>query len=58
MAFGVDGNERLQVNTSGAKVFGDVEFDTNAQSIILKSPNNTQYRVSVSNAGALTATAV
>jgi hypothetical protein len=37
---------------------GDVETDTVGKGFILKSPNGTRYRISVSNAGALSASAV
>ena len=37
---------------------GDVETDAVGKGFILKSPNGTRYRISVSNAGALSASAV
>jgi hypothetical protein len=39
----------------GGKVYGDIEFDATKGSII-KSPNGTRYRITVSDAGTLSAT--
>jgi hypothetical protein len=47
-------------NTAVTKVTtsGDVETDAVGKGFVLKSPNGTKYRISVSNAGALSASTV
>ncbi|AWG44154.1 hypothetical protein BEH_24200 [Priestia filamentosa] len=52
---GTKGNHFL--NTSGGKLYGDVEFDVGTGAII-KSPNGTKYRITVDDTGTLSTTVV
>jgi len=58
--YGPDGSTAaILINqTALTAATGDVEVATIAKGLILKSPNGTRYRVTVSNAGALVVTAV
>jgi hypothetical protein len=60
VAFGADDNTNFTVRlgTSATRRFevlnsGNISILTDGQGILMKSPNGTEYKVSVSNAGAL-----
>ena len=54
-----NGNEKLATTNTGINVTGDVKVGTSqAQGVILTSPNGTEYRLVVANDGTLSTTAV
>jgi len=50
--------KQLKIDMDGVEVTGDVEVTNSSDGLILKSPNGTRYRVTVSNGGTLSVSAV
>jgi len=51
-------NAIKSLSTSPSEFAGDLEVTDSAKGVILKSPNGTRWRISVSNAGAISATSL
>ncbi|MCP4991779.1 MAG: hypothetical protein GY928_38675 [Colwellia sp.] len=55
---GMSSPKQLKIDDNGIEVTGDVEVTNSSDGLILKSPNGTKYRVTVSNGGTLSVSAV
>jgi lysophospholipase L1-like esterase len=56
--FQQSGSVSRYLSTTGGSVTGDIDINTNSAGVILRSPNNTKYRLVVDNSGTLTTTVV
>lgn len=57
VAFAYDGSLSF-IPPYGGKLYGDMEFNNSADSVVLKSPDGTKYKLTVGNGGELSTTAI